>query len=464
MATVDLSKYQMKLRRVNLLPHRGLVVRVSGLTIESKGPPVGIGHLCEIRLADGRRVPAEVVAFHNQHRVLMPLEGIEGIAPNDPVIARSSPRHIALGDCVLGRVIDGLGRPIDGKGPLKGTDRRPLDNASPPPLTRRRITEPLAFGIRSFDGVLTCGKGQRIGIFAGSGVGKSMLLGEIARTSEADVNVLALVGERGREVRQFLEESLGPEGLSRSVVAVATSDTSPVLRVKVAFTATAVAEYFRDQGKDVLFMMDSLTRFAQAQREIGLAAGEPPTTKGYCPSVFSLMPKLTERLGCTERGSITGIYTVLVEADDMADPVADSVRALLDGHIVLSRQLAEQGHYPAVDVLQSVSRLMDAVVTTEHMEAARKFRAIYSTYRGAQDLINIGALAPGANRRIDKAVSLIDRVNEFLIQPIGTRTSFAETVRRLCEITRSWDFLLPTDQEQAAVAPGAPPKTNEGPK
>ena len=461
MEVVDLQKYQMRLQRLNLLGCRGLVVRVTGLTVESKGPPVGVGQLCEIHLADGRRVPAEVVGFHKEHRVLLPLEGIGGIAPNDPVIARAAPRHILLGESILGRVIDGLGRPIDGKGPLGGTDKCPLDNASPPPLSRKHITEPLPFGIRSFDGLLTCGKGQRVGIFSGSGVGKSTLLGEIARTSGAEVNVLALVGERGREVRQFLDESLGPEGLARSVVAVATSDTSPVQRVKVAFTAATIAEYFRDKGKDVLFMMDSLTRFAQAQREIGLAAGEPPTTKGYCPSVFSMMPKLTERLGCAERGSITGIFTILVEADDMGDPVADSVRALLDGHIVLSRKLAEQGHYPAVDILQSISRLMNAVVSQEHMIAAQKFRAIYSTYQGAEDLINIGALAPGANRRIDKAVSLIDRINEFLIQPTGTRTNFEETVRRMCEITRSWDLLLPADRQQNHHTAPAPEKQHE---
>jgi len=471
MTLLNLNKYRTRLKGRNLRPWRGAVVRVAGLTIESKGPPVGVGQLCEIHLADGRRVPAEVVGFHGEHRLLLPLEGIEGIAPGDAVVARPEPRCIALSEAILGRVVDGLGRPIDGKGPLDrdGTgQRRPLESPSPPPLRRGRITEPLTLGIRALDGLLTCGKGQRMGIFAGSGVGKSTLLGEIARASGADVNVLALVGERGREVRHFLEECLGPEGLSRSVVAVATSDASPVQRVKVAFCAITIAEYFRDQGRDVLFMMDSLTRFAQAQREIGLAAGEPPTTKGYCPSVFSLLPKLTERLGCGERGSITGILTILVEADDMNDPVADSVRSLLDGHVVLSRRLAELGHYPAIDILQSVSRLMNAVASPEHVLAAQKFRAIYATYRGAEDLINIGALAPGANRRIDKAVSLIDRVNEFLIQPLSPRggaggasgggpgrTGLEETVRRLVDITRSWDFLLPEAGAAQAARPGA---------
>jgi flagellum-specific ATP synthase len=453
MPVVDLNKYLPKLQKVDLLPCRGSVVRLAGLTIESKGPPVGVGHLCEIRLSDGRRVAAEVVGFRNELRILLPLEGVDGIAPNDVVLAHSSPRRIPLGASLLGRVIDGLGRPIDDKGPIHAQEFRALENTSPSPLSRKKITEPLPFGIRSFDGMITCGKGQRLGIFAGSGVGKSTLLGEIARVSDADVNVLALVGERGREVRQFLEESLGAEGLARSVVAVATSDASPVVRVKVAFAALTIAEYFRDQGKDVLFMMDSLTRFAQAQREIGLAAGEPPTTKGYCPSVFSLLPKLTERLGCAERGSITGVLTILVEGDDMNDPVADCVRSLLDGHVVLSRKLAELGHYPAVDILASVSRLMPAVTTEEHLQAAQRFRAIYATYQNAEDLINIGAFAPGSNRRIDKAVGLIDRVNEFLVQPVGTRYDFQDTVRQLCEITKSWDFLMPPEEERNGKAP-----------
>ena len=442
MSLLDMNQFNLKLHQVKPATCRGSVVRVSGLTVESKGPPVGISQLCDIQLGDGRRVPAEVVGFHHSNRILLPLENIDGIAPGDAVYVRSSPRCIQLGPDLLGRVVDGLGRPIDGKGPLGGRETRALDNPSPPPLSRTPIRQPLSFGVRCIDGLLTCGRGQRIGIFAGSGVGKSTLLGEIARSSQADVNVLALVGERGREVRAFLEESLGAEGLARSVVAVATSDTSPIQRVKVAFLATTIAEYFRDQGKNVLLMMDSLTRFAQAQREIGLAAGEPPTTKGYCPSVFSLLPKLTERLGCHEHGSITGIYTILVEGDDMNDPVADSVRSLLDGHIVLSRKLAEQGHYPAVDILQSVSRLMSSVVTPEHARAAARFRAIYSTYHGAEDLINIGALAAGANKKIDRAISLIDRVTEFLIQPTGQRTDFAKTAEWMAEITKGWEFLM----------------------
>ncbi|HQI28606.1 MAG TPA: FliI/YscN family ATPase, partial [Sedimentisphaerales bacterium] len=285
-------------------------------------------------------------------------------------------------------------------------------------------------------------RGQRIGIFAGSGVGKSVLLGDIAVSSDAAVNVVALIGERGREVREFLEENLGPEGLARSVVVVATSDTPPIQRVKAAFVAVTIAEYFRERSQNVLFMMDSLTRFAQAQREIGLAAGEPPATKGYCPSVFALMPRLIERLGCSQTGSITGILTVLVENDDLTDPVADSARSLLDGHIVLSRKLADRGHYPAVDILRSISRLMSAVVSEEHRAAAQKLREIYATYADAEDLINIGAFSPGSNRRIDGAVSLIDRINEFLRQPMRQRTPFEETVKQLLAITRAWDKLL----------------------
>lgn len=440
--SIDFDKFHSALREVNLLDCRGYVVRVSGLTVESTGPIAGLGELCEICIRDGRRVLAEVAGFRNDHIILLPLAHIEGISPGDAVTVRTTPRHITLSDSVLGRVLNGLGEPIDNKGPLKGTEKRALDVSGPAPLSRERITEPLALGIRSIDGVLTCGKGQRVGIFSGSGVGKSVLLGDIANSSEAAVNVVALVGERGREVREFLEEDLGPEGLANSVVVVATSDSPPIQRVKAAFVAVTIAEYFRDKAESVLFMMDSLTRFAQAQREIGLAAGEPPATKGYCPSVFSLMPRLIERLGCAENGSITGILTILVENDDLADPVADSARSLLDGHIVLSRKLADRGHYPAVDILQSISRLMPAVTNAEHKAAAQKLKEIYATYIDAEDLINIGAFSPGSNRRIDGAISLIDRINDFLIQPTRQRTSFGETHQRLTAITRSWDELL----------------------
>jgi len=439
---IDFEKFHSALRDVNLLDCQGFVVRVAGQAVESIGPSIGLGELCSIRIRDGRGVMAEVVGFQNDHLILLPLEHIEGISPGDTVTARTTPRHITLSDSILGRVLNGLGEPIDSKGPLLGMDKKALDANSPAPLSRERITSHLALGIRSIDGVLTCGKGQRIGIFSGSGIGKSVLLGDIANSSEADVNVVALIGERGREVREFLDSDLGPEGLARSVVVVAASDSPAIQRVKATFVAVTIAEYFRDKGKNVLFMMDSLTRFAQAQREIGLAAGEPPATKGYCPSVFSLMPRLVERLGCAERGSITGILTVLVENDDLADPVADSARSLLDGHIVLSRKLAERSHYPAVDILQSISRLMPAVTSKEHKLAAQKLREIYAIYIDAEDLINIGAFSPGSNRHIDGALALIDRIRDFLIQPVRERTDFAETVERLTVITKSWDDLL----------------------
>jgi len=445
---IDFDKFHSALRAVNLLNCQGTVTRVSGLTVESSGPKVGLGEFCGINIRDGRRVLAEVVGFHADRLILLPLEHIEGISPGDTVTTRTTPRYITLSGNVLGRVLNGLGEPIDGKGPLAGTEKKALDAGSPAPLSRERITEPLALGIRSIDGLLTCGRGQRVGIFAGSGIGKSVLLGDIANSSDADVNIVALIGERGREVREFLEGDIGPEGLARSVVVVATSDSPPIQRVKAAFVAVTIAEYFRDKGRNVLFMMDSLTRFAQAQREIGLAAGEPPAAKGYCPSVFSLMPRLVERLGCAKNGSITGILTVLVENDDLTDPVADSARSLLDGHIVLSRKMAERGHFPAVDILASISRLMPAVVSKEHRLAAQKLREIYATYIDAEDLINIGVHSPGSNRRIDGAIALTDRISNFLIQPIRERSDFEETVSQMTAITQSWNELLNVDVER----------------
>lgn len=458
---VTLEHVKAKIERVNLMPCRGQVVRITGTTVESQGPSVGMGDLCDILLNDGRSVPAEVIGFHDDHRVLMPLEGIEGVWPKAPVVARRTPRTVACSEGLLGRVLDGLGRPIDGGEPLPPGELRSLENTSPHPLHRQRITEPLSLGIRSIDAAMTCGKGQRMGIFAGSGVGKSTLLGEIARNTNADVIVLALVGERGREVREFLEESLGPEGLARSVVCVATGDASPIQRVKVVFQAITIAEYFRDQGRDVVLMMDSLTRLAHAQREIGLAAGEPPTTKGYTPSVFGMLPKITERLGCADRGSITGIITVLVDGDDLADPVADSVRGLLDGHVVLDRKLAEQGHYPPVNVLTSVSRLMNAVASPSHQLAARKLKAILSTHADAEDLINIGAYVPGSNRRIDVAVESIEKVRAFLRQGPGEAClSIEETARRLDELTAAWDFFQADGLARTGPA-GVPAKPGE---
>lgn len=438
---VDFEPLIQAARTAPLAAHKGAVTHVSGLTIESSGPSVGLGQLCQIRLQNGALLDAEVIGFRKGNLVLLPLDSIDGIRPGDRVSATDKPRMIRLDDGLMGRVLDGLGNPIDGKGPLSG-QYRPIHNASPAPLRREMISKPLSMGIRALDGILTCGKGQRVGVFAGSGVGKSVLLGEIANSSASDVNVVALVGERGREVREYLEKDLGPKGLEKSVVVVATSDSAAIQRVKAAFVAATIAEYFRDQGKDVLFMMDSLTRLAQAQREIGLAAGEPPATKGYCPSVFALLPKLIERLGCSECGSITGILTVLTEGDDMNDPVADSARSLLDGHIVLSRKLADRGHYPAIEILQSVSRLMNAVVSAEHRQAAQKLREIYATYADAEDLISIGAFSPGSNRRIDGAIALIDQIHRFLIQPIRERSPFEKTFEQIQAIASNWDQLL----------------------
>jgi len=454
-----LGRYAEALAERSLLSFTGSVVKVRGLVVEAEGPRVGVGELCEVVTTSGKRALAEVVGFEGHHRLLIPLDSVTGVAPGDAVLPHKSPQFLSLGPELLGRVLDGLGRPIDGKGELACAERRPVEADSPHPLQRRKITEPFNTGIRVIDGVLTCGKGQRLGIFSGSGVGKSVLLGEFAKLSEADVNVLALVGERGREVRHFLEDCLGEEGLAKSVVVVATSDTSPVQRVKAAFVATTIAEYFRDRDKNVLFMMDSITRLAQAQREIGLSAGEPPTTKGYPPSVFHTLPKITERLGAAQRGSITGICTVLVEADDLNEPVADAVRSLLDGHVVLSRGLADQGHYPAVDMLSSVSRLMDRLVDGEHLAAARRLKAIYATYRDAEDLINIGAYTPGTNRRIDLAVALIDRINEFLRQPPGERARFDETRERLVELTAPWEA---SSGEQPAAMSEARAGTGQG--
>lgn len=439
---VDFDALRSRLASMNLLTCKGAITKVAGLVLESNGPNVGLGELCGIHMDNGHRILAEVIGFRNGNLVLLPLEDIGGVRQGNIVTSRATHRNLSLGDGILGRVIDGLGRPIDGKGPLVGEESRSVGNTSVPPMTRKMITEPLSLGIRSIDGMLTCGRGQRVGIFAGSGVGKSVLLGEIANSTEAEINVVALVGERGREVREFIEEDLGPEGLARSVIIVSTSDTAPVQRVRAAFVAVTIAEYFRDRGKDVLFMMDSLTRLAQAQREIGLAAGEPPASKGYCPSVFTLMPHLIERLGCSDKGSITGILTVLTEGDDMNDPVADSARSLLDGHYVLSRKLAEKGHYPAVDVLQSISRLMGVVVSSEHLAAANRLKEIYAVYSDAEDLINIGAYVAGSNRRIDGAIALIDRVNAFLIQSVRERSSLDETSRQLIEISSQWDEIV----------------------
>lgn len=409
----------------------GRVAKIVGLLVESHGPRVNLGDLCYIATPDGGRLPAEVVGFRESQALLMPLGEMQGIGPGCGVISARRTLKVRVGRQLLGRVLDGLGNPIDGKGPLEPDCEYPLHAAPPPPLTRRRITDKISVGVRAIDGLITLGRGQRVGIMAGSGVGKSTLLGMIARNTEADISVIALVGERGREVREFIERDLGEEGLRRSVVVVATSDQPALLRLKGAMTATAIAEYFRDQGMDVMMMMDSVTRFAIAQREVGLTVGEPPATRGFTPSVFALLPKLLERSGTGEKGSITGIYTVLVDGDDLNEPISDTVRSILDGHIVLSRQIAAQNHYPAIDVLHSVSRLMLEIVDRGHWDAAQTVRSLLAVYKEAEDLINIGAYAAGTNPDIDRAIRLIGAVREFLRQDVYERTGFEEGKDRL---------------------------------
>ena len=432
---LDIDKYTQAISRIDTVRINGRVAQVIGVLVESRGPACGVGEICEIHYK--RHEPpilAEVVGFRESRTLLMPFGAVNDIRPGCEVVATGSSLRVPVGKELLGRVVDGLGRPLDGKGPIK-REAEVTALADPPhPLERRRITESLSLGVRAIDGLLTVGKGQRVGIFAGSGVGKSTLLGMMARNTSADVNVIALIGERGREVRDFLEKDLGEEGLARSVVVVATSDQVPVVRLRGAMVATTIAEYFRDCGKDVLLMMDSVTRFAWAQREIGLASGEPPTTRGYTPSVFAIMPKLLERAGTSVKGSITGLYTVLVEGDDMNEPVADTARGILDGHFVLSRDLAARNHYPAIDVLSSVSRLMTDITPKEHREYAGQMRDVLATYKSSEDLINIGAYAHGSNHKIDFSLSKIDAVNDFLKQGIDERTDVDATRTELEEI------------------------------
>ncbi|CAA7602965.1 H+-transporting two-sector ATPase [Acididesulfobacillus acetoxydans] len=413
-----------------LISERGRVERIVGLMIEAAGPRAGVGEYCLIRTRRGSEIPAEVVGFRHRTTLLLPLAEAEGIAPGDRVIPQEGTLKVAVGPALLGRVLDGLGRPCDGRALVTDTSY-PLFNRPPDALLRPRIRDGLSVGVRAIDGLLTIGRGQRIGIFSGSGVGKSTLLGMMARNTTAGVNVIGLVGERGRELREFIEKDLGSEGLRRSVVVVATSDQPALVRLKAAFTATAVAEYFRDRGEDVLLMMDSVTRFAMAQREVGLTAGEPPATRGYPPSVFALLPKLLERAGMSERGSITGIYTVLVDGDDHNEPIADAVRGILDGHIVLTRELAGQNHYPAIDILQSVSRVMSDVVGQEHRESAAAVRERLAVYEHAKDLIDIGAYVNGSNPRIDEAIRCNERIRKFLRQGIDERSDFEVTLRGL---------------------------------
>jgi len=374
---------------------------------------------------------AEVVGFKDKHVLLMPIGDMSGIGPGNLVVAADKDLEVGVGPALLGRVLDGLGRPIDDKGPLEIEQYYPVENTPPNPMTRPRIHQILPLGVKCIDGLLTVGKGQRMGIFAGSGVGKSTLMGMIARNTKADINVIALIGERGREVRDFLERDLGEEGLKRSVVVIATSDQPALIRLKGALVATAIAEYFRDCGKDVLLLMDSLTRFSMAQREIGLAVGEPPVTRGYTPSVYALMPKLLERSGTSDRGSITGLYSVLVDGDDMNEPITDTARGILDGHIALSRQLAHRNHYPAVDVLASISRVMNDIVDDEHKKSANELRRNLAVYRDAEDLINVGAYVKGSNPAIDRSIALIQGINDFLTQGTTERFTYNETVELL---------------------------------
>jgi len=430
-----LHKIEKIIKNEDLIKIYGKVTNVAGIVIEGIGPGVSIGSVCSIVNENNEVIQAEVVGFKGNRILLMPFTDIKGLTPNCLIYAAKGLTNIRVGNGMLGRVIDALGKPIDGKGDIPFEDSISLYHEPINPLQRRRIKEPLDVGIKSINGILTIGKGQRMGILAGSGVGKSTLIGMMARYTKADVNVIGLIGERGREVKEFIEKDLGEEGLRRSVVVAVTSDNSPLLRMRGAFVATSIAEYFREQGKHVLLMMDSITRFAMAQREIGLAIGEPPTTKGYTPSVFSTLPKLLERAGnSSSEGSLTAIYTVLVEGDDMNEPIADATRAILDGHIVLSRQLAAQNHYPCIDILNSKSRVMNDVVSNEHKEFANKLVSVYAVYKESEDLINIGAYNRGSNEKIDFAISKIDGIIEFLKQKIEESFTIEETVSELKKI------------------------------
>jgi FliI/YscN family ATPase len=433
------SRYLDLAGRTETLPISGRVVRTVGLLVESRGPRARVGELCElVQPGSDHGLALEVVGFRDGLVQSVPLGGTAGIRPGDRIVARGGSAAIGVGPNLLGRVIDGLGQPLDQKGGIHTAESYPLHPPPLNPLSRDPIVAPLGTGVRAIDTLLTCGRGQRIGVFGGSGVGKSTLLGMMARGTEADVSVIALVGERGREVRGFIEHDLGPKGLARSVVVVSTSDNPPLLRLRAAYAATSVAEYFRDQGKHVLLMMDSVTRFAMAQREVGLAAGEPPTAKGYPPSVFALLPTLLERAGNLRgRGSITAFYTVLVEGDDHTEPVADHVRAILDGHVVLSRGLAERNHYPAIDVLQSVSRTMPEVTAVEHRTLAGQVREWLATIRGCEDLVNVGAYVAGSNPRIDTALGRREIVEAFLRQPADRHEDLESGLEALRAVCRS---------------------------
>lgn len=425
------------LEQLNPMGITGTVAGVSGLTVQADDLPIPVGSQCRIITRTGKPLLGEVVGFKDQHTLIMPYDELTGVSRGDRVRCVSTSQHVPVGMNLLGRVMDGFGRPIDDGGEILAQDHYPLLSAAPSATRRRRITEPLGTGIRCIDALTTCGQGQRMGIFAGPGLGKSILLGMIARYTSADVIVIGLVGERGKEVRDFLDRDLTSEARGRSVVVVSTSDQSPVLRIRATFAATAVAEYFRDQDMSVLLLVDSLTRLAMAQRQIGLAAGEPPATKGYTPSVFAMLPKLLERAGQSQRGSITGFYTVLVEGDDITEPISDAVRGILDGHIWLSRALANRGHYPAVSVLESVSRVMPDVADREHLAVAIKIRRLLATYDDIEDLVNIGAYVPGSNPDIDLAVRAHPMIDQFLTQQMRERTSFDQVKAALFALDKT---------------------------
>jgi len=426
-----LAKYKSVLDK-NYIRKLGKVSQVVGLTIESVGPDVNIGQTCLIKAGKyGDAVLSEVVGFKNNNILLMPLGNMQGVGPGNLVEAQENPITVDVSDSLLGRVLDGLGRPMDGKPPIDDGVSFNVTNPAPNPLTRDRIDTPLMLGVKAIDGLLTIGKGQRVGIFSGSGVGKSTLMGMIARNTKADINVIALVGERGREVREFIEKDLGEEGLKRSVLVIATSDMPALVRLKAAEVATSIAEYFREQGRDVMLLMDSLTRYAMAQREVGLAIGEPPVSRGYTPSVFATIPKLLERAGNSDKGSITGLYTVLVDGDDLTEPVTDTARSVLDGHIVLSRKIANRNHFPAIDVLASVSRCMSDIVNKEHKTAANLFKKSMAVYANSEDLINIGAYVKGSSEEIDDAISKHGAVNDFLTQDVGEKFEIEDSINML---------------------------------
>jgi FliI/YscN family ATPase len=432
--TFDLSPYILRVRQSELLPWTGEVVGLVGMLVASRGPAAAVGDFCEILTSMGRRIRTQVIGFRDGNVLSMPLEEIDGIQLHDRIIARQDDAQVAVGPDLVGRVIDGFGRPIDRKAPIRPAAHYRLYCAPGSPLDREHIVEPIVTGIRAIDAITPCGKGQRMGIFGGSGVGKSTLLGAMARHNSADVTVIALIGERNREVRAFIDHELGPEGSSRSVVVCSTSDRPAPLRVRACFVALAIAEYFRDQGASVLLIMDSVTRLAMAQREIGLAAGEPPSQKGYTPSVFNLLPRILERSGNFQKGSITGFFTVLVEGDDFNEPVCDAVRAILDGHIILSRRLAAAGHYPAIDVMHSISRLCSQLSNPEQLSASRKIREAVSAYEESKDLIELGAYTAGANPRLDSAVRMQPEIAAFLRQDTSVDAPLADSLSKLQSI------------------------------